>query len=382
MNVQSKRLSLLFSVILAVLLAGCSRHPDKVVIGVALSIQNHEAVKLAADEINRSGGIRGVPLELAGMDWTVRDIAQASEILQWADRFANTPNLIAVIGHSDSASTLSGAAFYNQHRIPQIVTIATSPAITNVGNWTYRLCLSDAKQGPALARYAVEKWGKKRIATFYVNDDYGRGVTQMFEQEVRRLGGSIVSSVMHRNLLQPEDQRLIRSTVERLNSEGQPELYALFQREEAANWTIEEIRRSGSKAEILGGDTLGTVEFLKGPPLEAQGIRFSQFFVPDTSSPRAAKFVADYKRLAGDEPGYGQAFAYDAVYLLAEAVREAGFSRDDVKSYLDQLIEEKRQVGGVGGTYTLGPDHDGRRDLYIAEVRDGGYKVLTRLPVD
>ncbi|RPJ82261.1 MAG: amino acid ABC transporter substrate-binding protein, partial [Acidobacteria bacterium] len=250
MNLQSTRLSLLFGVMLAVLLSGCSPKPDKVVIGVALSEQNHEAVRLAVDEINRAGGIEGVPLELAGMDWRFRDAGQASEILQWAERFANTPDLVAVIGHSDSASTLSGAAFYNQHRVPQIVTIATSPAITNVGNWTYRLCLSDAKQGPALARYAVEKWGKRRIATFYVNDDYGRGVAQMFEQEVRRLGGAIVSSVMHRNLLRPEDQQLIRSTIERLNGEGQPQLFALFQREEAANWTIEEIRRSGSKAEI------------------------------------------------------------------------------------------------------------------------------------
>ncbi|RPI21440.1 MAG: ABC transporter substrate-binding protein [Acidobacteria bacterium] len=381
MRLQAKH-PLFLLIAMLVLFSGCTSRPDKVVIGVALSVQNHQAVRLAADEINQAGGIRGVPLELAGMEWQFRDAGQPSEILQWAERFANTEELVAVIGHSDSASTLSGAAFYNQHRVPQIVTIATSPAITNVGNWTYRLCLSDAKQGPALARYAVEKWGKKRIATFYVNDDYGRGVAQMFEQEVRRLGGSIVSSVMHRNILRPDDQQLVQSTVDRLNSEGQPELFALFQREEAANWTIEAIRRSGSKAEILGGDTLGTVEFLKAPPQEAQGIRFSQFFFPDSSSPRAAKFVTDYRRLAGDAPGYGQAFAYDAVYLLAEAVREAGFSRDDVKSYLDRLIEEKRRVGGVGGSYTLGPDHDGRRDLYIAEVRDGGFKVLARLPVD
>ncbi|HXK61972.1 MAG TPA: ABC transporter substrate-binding protein [Acidobacteriota bacterium] len=382
MKVLYKPLVILLAVFITFWSSGCSDRPDKVVIGVALGVANHPAVRLAVDEINRAGGIKGVPLELTGMEWQIRQIAQASEILEWAERFAATPDLIAVIGHSDSASTLSGAAFYNQHRIPQIVTIATSPAITNVGSWTYRLCLSDAKQGPALARYAVQQWGKKRIATFYVNDDYGRGIAQMFEQEVRRLGGSIVSSVMHRNLLRADDRKLIQSTIERLHSEGQPELFALFQREEAALWTVEAIRRSGSKADILGGDTLGTVEFLKALPAEAHGIRFSQHFVPDPTNPRAAKFVADYERTVGDKPGYGQAFAYDAVYLIAEAVREAGFSREDVKSYLDRLIEEKHPIEGVGGTYTLGPDHDGRRDLYIAEIRDGGYEVLARLPVD
>jgi branched-chain amino acid transport system substrate-binding protein len=364
------------------LLASCERAPKRLVIGVAMSEPNHQAIELAARDINAQGGVRGARVELTGLEWKFLDVPEASEILKWAERFAETEDLVAVIGCSDSASTLSAAAFFNQRRIPQVVTIATSPAITKIGPWTYRLCLSDTRQGPALARYAVQQWGKKKIATFYVNDDYGRGVAQLFEEEVRRLGGTVVSSIMHRNNLQPDDQDLIRSTVERLTADGQPDLYAIFQREDAARWTIETIRSAGSRAEILGGDTLGVVGFMSDQPEAVEGIRFSQFFAPDQDNPTIMGFVRRYQEVAGDAPGYAQAFAYDAVRLVAQAAREAGLSRDDVKSYLDRIIREKRVIDGVGGRYSIGPDHDGRRDLFVAEVHDGGWRLKERLPVE
>ena len=68
------------------------------------------------------------------------------------------------------------------------------------------------RTGAALAEYAVNDWNKRRVALFYVNDDYGRGWPS-FSKRVDELGGQIVSSVMHRNLLAEDDRELIRSTL-------------------------------------------------------------------------------------------------------------------------------------------------------------------------
>ena len=157
---------------------------------------------LAAKEINARGGIGGIPLELMGLEWKIGNLYDAEEIVEWANKFAETQDLLAVIGHSDDSSTLSAAALYNKKGVPQIVTIATNPAITNIGDWTYRLCISDAAQGPALAEYTVRDWGKRRIAVIYVNDAYGRGLAELFETRVREIGGEIVASIMHRNVLE------------------------------------------------------------------------------------------------------------------------------------------------------------------------------------
>jgi len=366
---------------LAATAAACDSRPDRVVIGVALSKHNHPGIELAVKEINASGGIDGVPIELMGLELASSGLFEAADTLKWANRFAETKDLLAVIGHGDSASTLSAAAIYNQKRVPQIVTIATNPAITNIGDWTYRLCLSDVVQGPVLAQYAVEDWGKRRIAVFYVNDSYGRGIAELFERRVRELGGEIVSSIMHRNLLRSDDKELIGSALLRMKERGEPELIVLFQRMQTAHWTIGAIRERGIQADILGGDSLSPMEFVQMEPKLVAGIRISQFFLPSVSE-RAGQFAQNLRRFSGKEADYARAFAYDGVYLIRDAIRSNGFSRQGVKAYLDWLIKEKTVINGAGGAYLLGADHDARRPLYIVEARDGGHRLLATLPVN
>jgi branched-chain amino acid transport system substrate-binding protein len=365
---------------LILLSAACKSRPDRVRVGIALTQPSKAGVQLAAKEINAEGGIGGVPLELIGLEWTVQYDPNA--ILKWAKTFADTEGLVAVIGHSDSATTLSAAALYNQERVPQIVTIATNPAITKIGRWTYRLCLSDTAQGPALAEYAVKDWQKKRIAVFYVNDDYGRGLAKLFEKRVRELGGEIVWSVMHRNALESEDQELIRLALTRMKREGEPNLIVLFQRVLAANWMVRAIHESGIRSDILGGDSIALSEFIQTDSELKEGMRISQFSEPESQNKRSIQFAWNFEAFAGRSPDYAAAFAYDALYLVRDAVLQGGFSRPGVKSYLDRLIREGVRIEGVAGPYTLGTDHDARRALYVAEVRHGSFRLLKALPVN
>lgn len=367
---------------LLILPSACTTRPRRVVLGIALSAAYHPAVELAVSEINANGGIGGVPIELIGMDWKVVNEFNATDILKRAGQFAAEKDLLAVIGHSDSVSTLSAASFYNQQKIPQIVTIATNPAITNIGDWTYRLCLSDAAQGPALAEYAVRDWNKRRIAVFYVNDDYGRGLAQLFEKEVRELGGEIVASVMHRNILTDDDKELIRASLKSFKQDQEPDLIVLFQRTAVAEWMLHAIHEEHLKSSILGGDSLGPLDFARSMGELIEGVRVSQFYQPRSDDPYAAKFMKSYHSLTGKDADYGHAFAYDAVYLLRDSALHGGSSREGVKSYLDKLIREKTQGVGVAGNYVLGPDHDARRELYIVEVQKGAHTLLKTLRVD
>lgn len=377
-----KRVIIVALITLLIVPAACRRRQQRIVIGIALTAGYHPAARLAANEINSSGGIGGVPVELMGLDWQVVDNNfEAQDILKWAGQFADEQDLVAVIGHSDSTSTLSAASYYNQHKVPQIVTIATNPAITNIGDWTYRLCLSDAAQGPALADYAIRDWGKRRVAVFYVNDDYGRGLAKLFEQRVREDGGEIISSIMHRNVLKQDDKELIRSTLAGLK-EKEPDLVVLFQRLGAVRFTIQEIQAAGLDVSILGGDSLGPTAFAKKNSPLVEGIRLAQFFQPRTDDARVGQFLKNFRQFAGHDADYGDAFAYDAVYLVRDAIAGGGSSREGVKSYLDRVIRERTQQSGVAGAYLLGPDHDARRELFIVEVHDGAQTLLKSLRVD
>lgn len=364
-------------VMLGLLCAACHARPAKVVFGIGMTANTRDAVSLAAKEINAQGGVGGVPLELVGSEeWSRLSDFDPAVTLGWANQFVANKELLGVIGHSDSASTLSAAALYNRSGVPHLVTIATNPAITGIGPWTYRLCLSDATQGPALAEYAVNDWKKRRIAIFFVNDDYGRGLAQHFEQRAKELGAEIVTTVMHRNALQEDDKDMIRAAIKRLKTGPPADLVALFQRVAAAEWTVQAIHDAGLDVDKLGGDTLAQYELAQFSPSLTEGLRVSQFFDLNVADPRAAHFAENFRALSGSDPDYAQAFAYDAVYLLRDAVLQGGYTRAGVRSYLDRLVAESATIQGVGGPFTLGPDHDARRPLYIAEIHDKGFRVL------
>jgi branched-chain amino acid transport system substrate-binding protein len=361
---------------LALLLLGCARHPERVVIGIAVTSSSHPGVELAARDINASGGIGGVRLELMGLDWKVQDTFDPEDLLRWADRFAANKDLLAVIGPSDSNSSLTAAAAFNRSEVPQIVTIASNPAITNIGQWTYRICPSDTVQSAALAEYAVKDWGKRRIAVFYVNDSYGRGLERLFAQQVAALGGTIVSAVMVHNALDDGDHELIRSRLAML-AQNPPDLIALFQRGAAA-WTIGAVRAAGITAPILGSDSISNQAYPLAQAPVLDGIRAVEFYLPRADA-KGAAFTAGVRALTGKDPDYGTAFAYDAVCLVREAAIGGGLSRRGVKSYLDRLISEQRPVQGIAGSYVLGRDHDARRALYIIEAHPNGYRLLKQI---
>ncbi|HEX6187034.1 MAG TPA: ABC transporter substrate-binding protein, partial [Pyrinomonadaceae bacterium] len=213
-------------------------------------------------------------------------------------------------------------------------------------------------------------------------DDYGRGVAELFEKRVNELGGQILSSVMHRNLLAKDDKELIRSTLASFKQGQEPDLIVLFQRLEAAKWTLETIRDLKLKSSILGGDSLSPADFSAAHPELTEGMRVSQFFVPDLNDLRTRQFLKDFQDLAGRAPDYGNAFAYDAVYLVCEAAAKGGPTRAGVKAYLDKLIQDQIPGHGVVGTFVMGSNHDAKRALHIVETRNGVQTFLKTLQIN
>jgi ABC-type branched-subunit amino acid transport system substrate-binding protein len=230
-----------------------------------------------------------------------------------------------------------------------------------------------------LARYAVQDWGKKRVCVFYVNDAYGKGLAEIFQSEIVRLGATVVTSRMHRNVLSDDDKQMLSSSLAALKGAEPPDLFVLFQRLGAADWSISAIRQAGFHGDILGGDNLGQSIFMTTNPEIKEGIRVSEFYLPSPDSSVSVKFANSLRQMTGSDADYGQAFAYDAVYLVRDACAKYGFTRDAVKRYLDELISERAVQKGAGGDYLLAPDHDARRTMYIVEGHNGRYEQLKAL---
>lgn len=355
-------------------------------VGVSLSAADHAGVVLAAEEINAAGGLRGLALEIAGLEHDVGgggpvlNEPSGTDPLDSVRAYPAMPEVVAVVGPNNSSAALAVAPFLDTAHVPTVLTVATHPVLTNAGRWVYRLCVSDAAQGPALARYAVTTRGKKRVAVFFTNDNYGWGLAQSFQRAVWRLGGEVVSSTKHQNALTPADKENLRDVLAGFKKSSlPPEVVVLFQRASTGNWTVKAIREAGLDVEILGGDSLAIPGFYADDVEGKEGVRISTFFFERDDNAVTRGFVERFAKRWGHEPTYGEAFAYDAVALVGEAVRERGPSREGVRAHLDGLVRTGTVVNGVAGPFSIGPDHDARREFYLVEIRGGRLRYVQSL---
>src|SRR2546428_7335830 len=84
-------------------------------------------------------------------------------------------------------------------------------------------------------------------------------------------------------------------------------------------------------------------------------------------------FVTDYARAyQGERPDHRGAGAYDAVFLLARAVDEAGAARRAIRAYLAGVGHGRAAFDGVTGTIAFDTSGDvPAKSVVIGVVRDG-----------
>src|SRR2546427_4782494 len=151
-----------------------------------------QAAELAAAEINAKGGVKGRPLRLRVAD----DSGREETAVRVAEELYREPDLVAVVGHLTSGTTIAAARVYGggASPVPVISPSASSPDLSGVNPYFFRVCPTDLSHGPELARFARQALGAKRAGILYINNDYGRGIRKMFATEFTRLGGVIVEA--------------------------------------------------------------------------------------------------------------------------------------------------------------------------------------------
>jgi branched-chain amino acid transport system substrate-binding protein len=367
------RSGIALSLLAAAALGGCR---GEVVIGIAgpLGKPNGRSMKLAAqmaaDEINRAGGIGGDSVRLVFAD----DNADASRAIEVARQLRGDPAVVAVVGHVNSAASLKAATIYNavgNDSVPgdpvvEISPASSSPQLTGAGEWTFRICPTDLEFSPALARWA-SRLGKRRAAVLYANDDYGQGVNATFGDAFTRAGGTIVSddpylpaAYENADALDPYLVRAFRRGADALVIGGQaPEGLKI----------IAAAKRLGFTGPILGADGLTGVK--DGGPV-AEGVYVSSAFLPDRPAEKSQRFVQAYFQRYNELPDHRGAMTYDVLYMLKEAVEKGGRDRRAVRDYVASIGIGRPKFDGVSGTIQF--DRNGDvvgKEVSVGVVRNG-----------
>ena len=355
-------------------LAACSRGSDRpIVIGLAGPFSQprgasmQRAAELAVKEINARGGLRGRPLALRIMD----DSGRADVAIRVAQALTDDPEVVAVIGHLSSGTSLAGARVYGAGRRPVVMISpsASSPDLSGVNSFVFRICPTDLSHGAQLARYARQTLGARRAGIIYIDDDYGRGLRLSFATEFRRLGGTIVE----------EDPSLpttasLEPYLARMRQAGGADVLMLATERGGAEVALRDAARLGLRWPTIGGDAVTGIE--TAGPL-AEGVRVSSAYLPDRPGERNAVFVAAYARAyEGQRPDHRGAGAYDIIQLLATRVfTAAGTDRGAVRDYLARVGAGLPPFDGVTGTIAFDARGDVPAKPVVVGVVRGGRLV-------
>jgi branched-chain amino acid transport system substrate-binding protein len=325
-------------------------------------VRSRMGAQLAVEELNAANLFGGRKLALRILD----DKGDPAAAIAVADSLVRDPAVVAVVGHVYSGTTIAASQQYTGN-LPAVATSATSPEISRLGGWIFRVASSDSANAVALAR-AANRMGR-RIAVLYANDDYGQGLARNFVSALRAAGGGVAA-------MDPflDDTENFRPYLQRMKARGVDLVFIAGLQDPAAR-AIAQAQEVGLAARFLGGDG---IEGLAGMGARYDGTAVGVLFHAQMSD-SARAFVQRYRARYKEDPDSQSALAYDAVRLLARALQAGHRDPAAIRRWLEGVGAERGgspAFEGVAGSVAFDQNGDPVNKRFTLGVIRGGSIVL------
>jgi branched-chain amino acid transport system substrate-binding protein len=304
-----------------------------------------QAAALAIDDLNAAGGFEGHDWELVTEDGACD--GDAATVV--GNKFAADPSIVAVQGGMCTGETLALVPILSEARIPFVSASSTNPAVTSEKcDVCNRVALSDKLQADVDAEYIYNVLGIRNVALMHDNGDYGLGLAELFQDSFNALGGSVVE--FQGVQVGDTDFRAVLTLV----AASQPELIFFGgYSTEAGLITIQMDEVGLEDAIFFSDDGSYTAQYLDTAGAAGEGA-YASFVAGDEVAEANAAFDAKYEEkygVAPDDLGPFHGQAYDAINLIAEAIKKVAVTDDAGLGYL--IIEREAVISAVRATKGL-----------------------------
>ncbi|MBV9637744.1 MAG: ABC transporter substrate-binding protein [Methylobacteriaceae bacterium] len=318
-----------------------------------------KSVEMAFRDINDAGGINGCKLATDTRDSQSQGnvaVDAATQLVQ----IRHVPVIIGGIISSVSIPILTSVTA--PAKVVQVSPASSSPTLTALGREGktngifFRTITSDALQGTAAAKYAMDQ-GLKKLAVIHVNNDFGVNMVAEFTKAYKALGGTIVSVTPYN-----EKQSSYQAEVTAAMAGSPDGLYLVSYPVDGATIARAWISQGGPQKFLLN-DGMNSADFIKNVGAKYLNDAYGTSS-GTTPTPSTEYFNANYKAFSGLDPGTPAAVqAYDAGAIVGLAVAQAG------KPESAAIKDAIRKVVDANGTVI----HAGKDEFAkaLALIKDG-----------
>ena len=342
-----KTLLLTLTSALALSAAAANAADCKITVGVVMELtgpageygqSGAKSVDMAFRDINEAGGVRGCDLVTDTRD----SQSQGNVAVDAATQLVQVGKVPVVIGGIISSvsipilTSVTGPA-----KVVQVSPASSSPTLTALGRdgktngVFFRTITSDALQGVAAAKYALDQ-GFKKLAVIHVNNDFGVNMVSEFSRAYKALGGEIVSVTPYN-----EKQSSYQSEVTKA-MEGSPDgLYLISYPVDGATIARAWISQGGVQKFLLN-DGMNSMDFITA--VGAEYLNEAYGTSSGTSPTKSTEyFNANYKAFSNIEPSNPAADrSYDAGAIVGLAIAAAGSDKSaDIREAIYKVVDPK-----------------------------------------
>jgi branched-chain amino acid transport system substrate-binding protein len=375
-----KRLLLIIG-LASLLLSGCkgrSSEPTKgdVIIYVAVPLSGFMAnggqtvlggVRLAAEQINRQGGLMGYRLVVRPLDDEANSDVAVSQVSQVQEAIQRGERVLAVIGHLNSGQTLAAMELYKALPLIVITPTASEQSLTQKGYENFfRVNASDDVQAAVDARFLVEEIGASRVAVIHNNTEYGRGLAGSLIAELEARGAQVVTQIEVE-----EGQGRYEAEVSQVQAANPDAIfYAGYEIE--APYLRYELVQAGVTLPMLASDGAFLAETIDAAGGTAEGMYVSAF-APSPDYVADPEWFEAYQVVEYRNPGTYSINGYVAMQVLIEGVKKANAL--DAAKIADTLRGSSVKTMLDGFNYQPNGDLVDPQ-IWIYQVVDGEFKQV------
>jgi branched-chain amino acid transport system substrate-binding protein len=313
-------------------------------------------VAQAQDEVNRRGGIAGVPLKVM----IVSDDNDPTVAQDVANGLVEDESVLGVIGHFGSDATLAAGQIYEQGRLPMISPTSTSVQIANLGDYIFRTVPSDRFTATSLSRYLLSGLEQQNAAIYYNStSSYSQSLKNEFVTALTSDGGQVVAEF---DLSDSGFNAL--DTLRQAKAQG-AEAIVLAANTDTLDAALLVVAVNRQELPILGGDSIYNPKTLQAVGDSAANLVVAVPWIL-LSDPQSA-FVKTAASLWGGDVNWRTAMAYDAAQVLITAMQQEA-TRDGIQRAIDN---PNFSATGATGTIRFLPSGDRNQPMQLVTVEAG-----------
>jgi len=340
--------------------------------GMGVSMRN--GVRLAADEINASGGVLGRRIELVERDDEAKN-ERGGQIMQ---EFLEKERVSAVLGPINTGVADAALRYPCEKKVPELINVSAGAKVNELfdvygaDNYVFRIAAGDIIQSEMIVSEALERRGFKSPAILCDDTNYGQNGRAKMEKALHKRGVKAVYvgkfKIKDTDMTaQLQEARAAGANVLLVYGIG-PELAAVANSAERIGWRVP----------MIGSWTLSMAAFMKNAGANGDGAAMPQTFIEaGAHSPKQVAFLEAYWKKFNEKPisvAVAAAQGYDSLYLMKMAMEQAGTTDGPkLKAALENL---EKPYQGVTGTYArpFSPsDHEAVKGAHVimGVVKDG-----------